>query len=248
MQDITRRQFLATVGGSAVALSAVSGTVAADHFDHQPEHVRLTFDQAMLERYQPKFVMADASREKLIGLYGWVASSPEYEYDICVYGASYTHQEGLSPISAALYAPLSDEHYGDHEWYYVAVNKAGSVEKVVYDQFHWTAGKRAASMITLDDTHPVVRVIKPWHFYNHSGVTSDQGELVRVQDLTTAFDGWLDNGLEDSLAPGTVVDPARMLPGGRSHWWRSTFAGVSFLANYANAMAAAGVLGADKTE
>lgn len=246
MPMLSRRQFLKATGTVALATTTTAGTAAADHYEHQPQHVSLEFDQAFLEKHRPKLVFEKEAREKLIGLFGWVARSNEYEHDVCVYAASYTHQEGLSPFSAALAAPLSDSHLGDHEFYYCFVAEDGTLDHVSYDAYHWIAERRTTDTIPVDGTHPVAKVVSPWHMFNHA-TTADQGELVDVDDLTTEFQAWLDNGLEDPLAPGTVVDPATMSMGGRPHWWRNDVGSFSFDAAYATALYRAGFLGAEES-
>jgi len=234
----TRRGVLRGAAGVAAASMTV-GTVAAqqeyEHWQAQPDHVSLTYSEDTLLQYAPRLIFEQQARDKFNGLTGWTATSPEYDLDWHVYLAQYSHQSGLS--SGGLFVP-SDSHLGDHEWYYVASDsKTGETDRVVYDAYHWLAGKLRTSDITMDDTHPVAKVVSPWHPYRHFDIDEDQAVAIEsITDLTDTFDGILANGLAESLQPGTVVDPARMNLGGRSHWWRNDVGDFSFDAFYAKVL------------
>ena len=209
----SRRAFLSRLGaaGMAVAgLTTLSGPAAALARDeYKPDHVTLSYDQALLERYRPRLVFEDDSRDQLIGLYGWYATSPEFDTDVAVYWASYTHQTGVTDF---------DSHYGDHEPLYVFVNSTtGEVQRVVYSAYHWLKGTTVT-----DREHPQFAVIHPWHHYIQ---TTTEGVLVGVDDLHSVFDSWLTNGLEEDLATGSVVNPWSMLS--RGDWWRRGSFGLS---------------------
>lgn len=217
----TRRAFLRVAGTAAVGAPLLASQAAADHFEHQPDHVTLTYDQGFLETYQPELVLPYKSNQKFLGMYGWVATSTEYDYDWCVYCAEYSHQTGVSSY---------DSHYGDREWFYVAVD-AGDPAKVLYTAWHWYK-EETTQFPTAGDTHPVAHVIDPWHHYvldgsASSGTRPDVVDL-GVGDDATKFQGWLDNGLEESLYPGAVVNPASMQA--RDHWWREDIGPVSLRA------------------
>ena len=228
MQDITRRQFLATAGAAA-GIGALSGRASADHRTHQPDHVTLSFDRATLERYQPLLELTSEDQSRLIGQYAWTATSPEHDTDAHVYWASYTHQSGVSSY---------DSHLGDHEPSYVFVDsETGDVVEVVASVYHWLRGRAPAGALTFEDeTNVVLRVISPWHQYTAPSSNSSPYQS-QLEDLRDSFDDWLANGLEDSLAPGTVVNPWRMAgPSGRGHWWRDTIGGFSTDAFYVSAL------------
>lgn len=232
----TRRQYLKVLGAGAAggaALPAVSGLAAADHGEQQPSHVTLEYDQAFLETYRPMLVLRELD-VKPLALYSWKATSPEYDTAVGVYWAEYTHQEGVSEY---------DSHFGDHEPVYVFVDEqSGDVEEVVYSGYHWLAA-RTRTPDLYAETHPKLHVVSPWHHYF---TTTEQGTLVETGDLTSEFQAWLDNGLEDDLAPGTVVNPWRMRT--RSDWWRDDVAGISFNAIYVNVALKIGLHEADRTD
>lgn len=215
---VSRRGFLRAVGTGAVSLAALSAPAAAstEHADAQPDHVSISYDQGTLETYRPRLVLEESDREKLIGLYGWTATSSEYDTDVHVYWTAYTHQEGVTSY---------DSHEGDHEPVYVLVDsETGAVREVVASVYHWLRGR--TSTPPLDGDHPELKVISPWHQYT---AASETGELFEVDDLTAVFDSWLSNGLAESLEPGTVYNPWTMAgANGREHWWRDDFASFSF--------------------
>lgn len=210
----TRRDVLRSVGATAAAgvgLAATSAPVRAAHDDAQPDHVTIDFPTSDMSRYAPELVMSDDARAKFLGLYGWRASSPEYDTDIYVYWASYSHQDG--------FIGNLDSHRGDHEPIQVLVNSTTrEVEKIRASVYHWIKGEAfAADFALADETHPRLRVIDPWHQY--TAVDEGRGGFVpEVADLRDEWDSWLANGLEGSVAPGSSVNPWIMST--RSDWWR----------------------------
>lgn len=240
----TRRDVLRGLGLAVAAAGGASVPALAQsdypHWDAKREHVTLRYEEQTLLQYAPRLIFEQEAREKFQYLRGWTATSPEYDHDWHVYVALYTNQEGFGP----------DTHLGDTEWYYVASNPdTGETEQVVYDAYHWLAGKLGAEDITLDGTHPVAKVVSPWHPYAHSGVDADQAVAIdEIGDLTERFDGMLANGLAESLQPGTVVNPSWMAPGGRTHWWRNDVGDFSFDAMYARTLYRLGFAGADSAD
>lgn len=232
----SRRTFLRHAGRGAVALAGVSvlsgGASALARDEHKPDHVTLTFDEGKLDRYRPRLVFEESSRDQLIGLYGWYATSPEHETDVAVYWASYTHQDGVTMTDL-------DSHYGDHEPIYVFVDSVtGDVQRIHYSAYHWLKGTAVT-----DREHPRFRVFHPHHHYIK---TETEGVLVGVEDLHDVFDSWLTNGLEEDLAPGSVVNPWSMKV--RQYWWRKGTFGISLPALRATARLFFGRDGAEEVD
>jgi len=203
----TRRDVLRGAAGVAAGSVAV-GTVAAqgeyEHWQAQPDHVSLAYDEPTLVSYAPRLELSQEAREKFRGLWGWTATSQEYDLDHHVYVA-------------------------------------------IYDAYHWVAGRQTASSITMDGEHPVASVQDPWHFFAHGGVDADAAtSFDEVEDLTEEFGGLLSNGLDESLEPGTVTDPATMQA--RNHWWRSAVSDFSSDALLASAVYQLGWVGADQAD
>ena len=246
-RDVLRGAGLAVAAGAGASVPAVAQTGDYPHLDAKPEHVTLTYDEPTLLQYAPRLIFEEEAREKFIALYGWTATSPEYGLDWHVYVAKYTNQEGAVDGG---FLGFSDTHLGDTEWYYVGVDpETGETDRVVYDAYHWLAGKLRAGEITLDGTHPVAKIVSPWHPYKHFGIDESRATAIEsVPDLTEQFEPMLANGLAGSLQPGTVVDPARMDIGGRSHWWRNTIGEFSFDAVYAETLYILGFAGADSVD
>lgn len=223
--ETTRRELLAS--GAAVAVGAgLAGRArgaAPARAEYVPSHATIEYDEDLLLKYRPRLQFSGDEYQKFLNLYGWVATSSELETDVMVYWAEYTHQTGVSEY---------DSHDGDHEPIYVFV-RDGTVDKVVYSAYHWLRATSYAP--ALDDTHPLFRVVEPWHQYTR---TETPGRLTTIGDLTAVFDQWLGDGLEDSVAPGTVVNPWLMTR--RDHWWRRNFAGFSIDATYVSLLASLG--------
>jgi len=245
----TRREVLRGAGLAVAAAGGATVPVLAqaeeyEHWDAQPEHVTLTYDEGALLEHAPRLVLSQEAREKFRDLYGWTGTSQEYDLDHHVYVALYTHQDGIGTIGQL----LSDSHLGDTEWYYVLSDSdTGETKEVIYDAYHWVAGRQSADSITMDGEHPVAKVVDPWHFYAHEGVSADSAtEFEEIEDLTEEFEPMLSNGLAESLEPGTVTDPATMQ--GRNHWWRDTVGGFSKDAALASAVYDLGWVGADEAD
>jgi hypothetical protein len=220
----TRRQFLTQTGAAAVALAGVGAVrrVRADHDAAQPDHVRLVYDADRLRRYRPLLDMEQADREKLLGLYGWVAESPEYDTDVMVYWMKYTDQE------APWWAPGTG-HFGDHEPVQVEVDKqTGEVQRVRASIFHWLKGEVTGAAMPLGDDgrHPELRVFNPHHHFTAAA----PGAVLRkieVNDLHEVYDSMLANGLEESLVPGASRKPWLMRT--EPDFWRPGEFGLPFV-------------------
>lgn len=196
----TRREFVRNLGAVAVAGTVVSKPAAAEHPERQPDHVTIEYEPSVLERYQPLLDISQQSREKLLGLYGWVARSPEHDTAVCVYWCSYSHQE------APWWAPETG-HFGDREPIQVEFDTdSGEVARVRASIFHWLKGEVDSSEAVLDGTNPTLRVIEPHHQYTAQPDAS-RCTAIDVDDLTGELDAWLDNGLEAALQPGACHNP-----------------------------------------
>lgn len=196
----TRRDVLRGLGATALGSTAATGLASAEHSSQQPDHVTISYDPDTLSKYQPLLDISQSDREKLTGLYGWVAHSSEHDTAVCVYWCSYTHQE--SP----LWAPNTG-HWGDHEPVQVEFNtETGEVTRVRASIYHWIKGEIPASDAVLSGTNPTLKVIEPYHHYTAQPDESVTSNL-DVADLTKQFDGWLDNGLEQDLVTGASYNP-----------------------------------------
>jgi len=243
----TRRDVLSGAAGAAAASMTVGIVGAQEEYEHwqaQPDHVKLEYSEPTLVEYAPRLVLSQEAREKWRGLWGWTATSPEYDLDYHVYVALYTHQDGVGSIGQF----LSDSHVGDVEWAYVlADSETGETRQVIYDAYHWVAGRQDTSSITVDGQHPVGAVVDPWHFVRFADVDADAATAFdEVNNLTEEFDALLSNGLDESLEPGTVTDPATMQT--RNHWWRSAVSDFSTDALLASMVYDLGWVGADQAD
>jgi len=239
MPDITRRQALASAGAILVG-SALGGRVLADHDTFQPEHVTIDFPTDKMNRYRPAFDLSAVDPDDILGLYGWRARSPEYDYDYYVWWMRWSHQEGVAPAGV-------DSHYLDHEPVLVGVNPSnGSVEYLAYSGYHWLKAAAAGSTIPLQDDHPLLYIFSPWHHYRLAPDAT--GSTLEAQDLRDDFDAWVTNQLEDDLVPGASYDPAILGPAGQTDWWREGSAGISVNSVLVRAYLTVGVNDAGRTD
>jgi hypothetical protein len=220
---VTRREVLRVGPAVAAGVGVIgsSGTAAAEHLDEQDAATTIAFEEDVLLRYRPLLRINHLDVEP-DALYGWVARSGDHDTAVAVYWCEYPRQEGVSPFGGY----LSDSHWGDHEPCYVAFDPAtNEVEEVVASVYHWMQGRYPRDALEYyQDTRPKLAPVNPWHQYRP---TSTAGQDVELRDLQGEFEEWLDNGLEEDLEPGTVVDPWRMLGvNGREHWWRASLVSV----------------------
>lgn len=205
-----------TVGGLTttrrVAAEHTSGEWAA-----KPEHVTLEFDKAFLRKHRPVFVSTRETRQQYKGLYGYKATSDEYDYDYAYYWSQLTHQEGLLFVS-------KDTHLGDHEPLICCVSKdSGELESVIWTEYHHFAAEQPAdalqvvSSATNEKTHPVFEIDTNWH--NYYDVESDDWSLgdFELKNWIDVRDSWRDNGFYEETSAKAIEDPETMQT--RDTWW-----------------------------
>jgi hypothetical protein len=239
MPGPTRRAVLKT-GGAALVGTALAGRVLAEHGTFQPEHVTIDFPTDMMDQYRPALDLSAVDPDDILGLYGWRATSPEYEYDYYVFWVRWSHQEGIAPAGV-------DSHYLDHEPVLVGVAPdTGTVDYLAYSGYHWLKAQAVGESIPLDEDHPLLYVFSPWHHYRIAPEAT--GSLLEVQDLRDGYNAWIANQLEEDLVPGASYNPAILGPGGQSDWWRSNEAGISLNALLVRAYLTVGVNNAGRTD
>lgn len=194
-----------------VVLSLFIGGVSAHHPEEKPESVTITCDEGLLNDHRPWLDTRGLDVQPL-ALHGFVAESPNEDTTMLVYSAEYTHQSGVREF---------DSHYGDHEWVYVELNQRKEVVATYYSGYHWYKATDYAQNVK--HGHPRFTVVNPWHHY-----VSDAGQDkpddaystqadIPLKCLDESLPNWLDNGLEDDLAQGTVYDPWTMKH--EDSWW-----------------------------
>lgn len=107
----------------------------------------------------------------------------------------------------------ADSHVPDREPVYVEVD-LGSDEVVAvrYDRIHCKAGSTTSPPL-YGDTHPTLRVIKPWHPYETmTDVGSTEPEFA---DMHNVYEPWIQNGWK--VDQRSVVNLWALLR--RGHWW-----------------------------
>ena len=208
-----RRTFLkAAAAGVVGGLSLSAAQPAAAFRDAKPDHVTLTYDEERLNQFRP--VLIDPPRqnadERPQEWYGWIAESPEYDYDVYVYCMKYRTQRG---------ATRWDSHRYDREPIFVYVNRdLAEVREVTYTAYHWLANQETSPPIHTEDGGEHVRIaaVAPW---NHYVLTDRVGDFYDVEPLgnpdggafgengRTTFETWLDTGWRDAAEPGVFQNP-----------------------------------------
>lgn len=205
----TRRQVLAGLGAAVVGTTS-SGTASATHDESQPAHVTIEYDEDWLDTYKPKLDRSQQVRDKFLGLYGWKASSPDYDTEIGVFWCSYSNQEGYTSL---------DSHRGDHEPVLVEVDAAsGDVETVAASIWHWQQERVEPDQTRMDGTNPLLRIDDRHHHYTVAPPTASP-EVLDVKDLRGAWSDWRANGLEEAVVVGASLNPWIMES--QRDWWQS---------------------------
>lgn len=240
-----RRELLRRGGAAAVAAPAAALTLtqhaSAEHPDSQPPYVSLTYDESLINQYQP-LLLLHGVEERPQAFHAVYCESAESDLDVVVGFHYYLTQKGAS---------TQDSHLGDREPVYVYVDSAtGEPVKVQYSAFHWYENTAHWDDIQADGSgkRPYLRVVpKHHHHRTYDGfVDSDEATDLPLRNLLESYPGWLDNGLEDEIHPGVVYNPQEEMQH-RQYWWAD---GVQTFQErlLAQIYLAAGVRGADKSD
>lgn len=220
--------------------SASTGTSIDGEWREKPDHVNIYYDKAKLEEYQPLLVMDSETRTRYKAMFGYIAESTEYEYDVYCYWSQLTHQDGLPMVDA-------DSHLGDHEPVYVFVEKdTGDVAEIRYSAGHWHAAvlpSEEADLVqarTSSGTH--VRLKVHSKYSHHSYAPNSDGVFVDIRSWLSYRDEWIDNGFYEAASEEAVENPARM----RSRdTWFDEGTRDAFIASFWRQMGAYGFSDAD---
>ena len=201
-----RRTLLTSIAAAAGLASTTAAQGQTDPYAAKPDTVELvgyepdTATGALLERYRPRLVTRDLEIEPTV--YAWAATSSERDTTMYCYWASYPTQRGLSAL---------DSHLGDREPVYVEVDQSGAIVDVFWDAWHYLRNAAGAT-VPQDDTHPLLYVQSPHHFY---APTSELGRLLDLNDMTDIYPSWHRNGW--GVSRTALLDPWTMRE--RTSWW-----------------------------
>ncbi len=224
---VSRRSYLRTLSGGvgltgSLALAADRGAAAESHADAKPAHVSITSDaQGFLDYYRPLLDTRNVPIDNHPTLYGWKATSPEWETDVAVYCAEYAVQRDVIRLTS---------HAGDHEWIYVYVDsQTGEVRQTSYTAYHWLRGyiQNPPIFESSDDGKHVQFLIAPtYHNYIplpnpvDSSVLMDVSSLGDYDTRSGPLYRWLDNGMAEDMARGAVHNPWLLdADGPLDAWW-----------------------------
>lgn len=226
MTGVTRRSAIAAAGNVAgiaalVTAGAVGTARGSIESSATPDHVTITYDEARLERWQPYLSLDIEADNDLSGVYGYVATSDQWDRDVLCYWSRYAVQEGWLPW---------DTHQYDHEPVYLFLDAAASepappdaLELVKYAAYHHYSGSWEPTTEDLEgsrqsdaETHVSLDVVSPWHHYRRGEAGS--GLLPDLRDWPSARPEWEAYGFYDDTSREAVDNPITMYD--REHWWR----------------------------
>jgi len=169
--------------------------------EHRPDYVDCHYNESLLEKHQPELDLRDVDNQPS-SMYAQYCTSQESEYDIAMYWAYYSVQDGYSS---------EDSHRLDREPIYVFVNESGGVEKDSYSTYHYLKG--VDDNPNLNGTHTKKYVVSPHHQYVSQNFTS--GTFVDLRDFSTVQDDWYQNGWKAN--PEVTYNPYAIEY--HSSWW-----------------------------
>lgn len=209
MDRLTRRQFAVSAGAavaSTVTLSRSSRTTTETTYQWQNDGDRITreFDEDELRAYLPYFDIESEDLEQLIGVYGWIARSPDHNTDAYYYWLRYSHQDAAADrmgfLDRAVGLLSSDAHLWDHEPSVIYANRrTGEVEKAIVTGYHHypleVSGENAPLVedyVSGLETHLALHVVPPWHHYMlaDTGDVADVTNHVSLNSFIDVRDSW----------------------------------------------------------
>lgn len=217
----TRRELLSSAGAVLVGAGALVGTASAEiDSEAKPDHVSITFDEERLERWQPRLTLSLEASNSLTGVYGYVATSEEWDHDVLAYWARYAYQDGWLPW---------DSHQYDHEPAYVFIDSDAeepappeALELVVYTGYHHYSasfapdeGDLSSSRQSDAETHVSLDVVSPWHHYQRA--EAGVGTLPELRSWPSARSEWSAYGFYEGTSREAVDAPHTMID--RESWW-----------------------------
>ncbi|UTF52747.1 twin-arginine translocation signal domain-containing protein [Natronosalvus rutilus] len=187
-------------------------------WEHKAESTTIEYDEWYLRNYQPQLNMALEERDRMNGMYAYVARSEEENTDVLCYWV-YLDRESEADEKIRTGSDL-----GDHQPIYVFVNDAGKVEKIVYSAFHWytatiTPGPDVLWQDRKDDpAHAAFEMTPHGHFMFNA---TEPGDFYELKPWPEVRDVWKNNTFYSRSKPNTIENPWEI--GAHDHWWAESF-------------------------
>jgi len=224
MKEYTRRAFLATAAGTLTAAVGTqqAGSQSSDYWQSDnvaAKDITIEYDEQFLKRYRPMFVADIDVARNYLGLYGYKATSPEYNVEYAYYWSQLAVQDGLPLVS-------KDSHLGDHEPVICAVDPGEqTLERCTWANYHHYAAQASARQLnTVADedpdqpTHPVFRIDSNWHNYYAAGSDNWTRGDWPLRSWPAVRDEWRANGFYEGTSAAAIED-AQVMDEGRGTWW-----------------------------
>lgn len=209
------------------------GSTETDYSWHDGgDGITRRFDEDELEQYLPLFDISRSARDQLIGIYAWIADSPDRDTRAYYYWLRYTHQDPVAEASGfferAVGVLATDGHLWDHELAIIFVDPStATVEEAIVTGYHHypliVSGDDAplSAHQTDRDTHLEIEVVDPWHHYrlnfDRNGV--DLTPSVDLNSFIDVRDQWENRGIFENSSRLAVDNPWALKDGRRDSWW-----------------------------
>lgn len=224
MASSTRRDLIPSSVSIATAgaIGTTVGTASAIDSDAKPDHVSITYDADRLERWQPRLSLSISASEDLTGVYGYVATSDEWDHDVLCYWARYAVQTGIVAVPW-------DAHQYDHEPIYLFIDSSASdpappeaLETVAYSGYHHYKASFSPGAADLSgsrqsdaDTHVSLDVVNSHHHYRR--LDAGEGMFPDLRSWPDARPEWQAYGFYEDTSREAVDAPHTMID--RESWW-----------------------------
>lgn len=260
VRQYSRRGVLAAAGATGVSL-LVGGVAASSDSDGDWEdggdEITRTFEEDEVRQYLPRLDISRGARDRLIGVYAWIARSPDHDLDAITYWMRYTHQDPgaaeMGRLDRVVGVFASDAHLWDHEPATIYVDPdSGDVERVIVTGYHHYPLEASAENAPFSAdhsaaaTHAELEVVDPWSHYRFNG-DRDGADVTNAVDLNSFLDvrdSWNTRGVFDSSSRLAVDNPWAIKDGRVDSWWAEN----SRDARAARIWHLLGLRGADETD
>jgi len=199
--------------------------------DNTPDYVTRSYDEELLEKYQPMLDLSEVDQTPTLKSY--VARSAEHDTTALVYFATYVFQDGYT---------IADSHVGDHEPVVLEVDEdAEEIVTAYWDGWHWfVAESRAVTSSTdAEGMHPTLEVDAKHHYYRQTTV---EGTELGTEEWSDAeIQGMLDNDWPIDIRTLTVPWSLSY----KTDWWGDDVGNYSFEAMSKRIWLALGLRGSD---
>lgn len=227
-----RRGFLVAAGTALASGTAVAADTSYQ-WDDGGDSISRTFDEDLIRKFLPRFDIDRTDLEQLIGVYAWVARSPDHDTDAVYVWLRYSHQDAaadrMGPLDRAVGVLASDAHLWDHEPSIIFIDSDTedyeSAEVTGYHHYPLHIPDDPTLRVADETgarTHVGLRVVPPWHHYRLADDTDDTADvtnLVELESFLDVRDSWERQDIFQNSNRLAIDNPWALKDGRVKSWW-----------------------------